>query len=94
MPETTIDPVQNEIDSKSVSRETFSKQIEKIVLMSEGALSFMDAAIGVADFHGIDLEDVGKLITPQVKSRIETEALEVRMIHQSVRPGASLESFL
>ena len=78
--------VESIIDEKYITKEDFSKQIEKIVIMTNGDISFIEAAVCVADYHSIDIEDAGKrLITDRVKSKIQTEALKDNLVDSSVR---------
>ena len=83
--ETQTEELEEVIEDYFVDKTTFSKQIEQIVMESNGAISFIDAAIAVADYNQIDLEDISSFIMPRVKQRIESEALESRLIHGEKR---------
>ena len=92
MSKETTEPLEEGVESFFIDKETFSKQVEILVLDSNGEISFIDAAISVAEFHQIDLEDINSYILPKVKSRIKMEALESRLIHQD-KSKQTLDTF-
>ena len=51
---------------------TFSKEVEKIV--KDNDISIIDAILEMCDITGIEVESVGKLLTPTLKLRLKDEA--------------------
>jgi hypothetical protein len=79
--ETTV-----KLEDHFLSKEEFSKYLEKVVLMSQGDITYLEAAIYAAEFFGIDSENIPKFISPRVRDKIETQALKDHLIDKSVRP--------
>ena len=71
-----------ELNEGEITKQTFSKQIEHIVVGSEGSISFLDATISLADIYGIDIDKITKYITPNTIERIKNVAIENNMIRR------------
>lgn len=71
------------LESKIISREQFSDKVEKMYVMQEGEISYIEIVIYTAEYYEIDLDDIPKYITKRLKDRIESEAIAENMIHLS-----------
>ena len=56
---------------KIVSTISFSREVERLVI--EDKLSYIEAVVQLIQANDIDFSHVAKLITPQVRARIEEE---------------------
>ena len=73
----------NNDDNPSVLiKEEFSRQVEQIVLRSNGNISFIDAVISLADIHDIDLSGIKKLLTPSIIEQIMHNAKRENMVRK------------
>lgn len=63
---------------KILSSKEFEVKIKTI--MSETSLTMIDAIIHYCAANGIEVETAASLISPRMKSEIETEAIAARMI--------------
>jgi hypothetical protein len=63
-----------------LSKSDFSKGVEKLVFSGRGDISFIEAVIALADETKVDLQDISKYITPEIKRKIEIEAEEKKML--------------
>lgn len=56
---------------------TFSQEIEKNVALEES--SYIEAVCNYCKATGMDIDAMPKLLTPQLKAKIENEALTLNM---------------
>ena len=82
------------IEDYFIDKVAFSRQVEQVVQLSNGEISFIDAAISIAEIHQIDLMDISKFIMPRVKQRIRMEAIESRLLRNDDDSGTALNTFL
>ena len=71
---------EEEFITEDIDRESFSDKVEKVVIGSNGSISFIEATIYTAEYFKIDLCDISSFITKEVKRRIEAEAIENKML--------------
>lgn len=65
-------------ENNFLSKKKFTKMIETAV-KSKG-LSYMDAVVYLCDENSIELEDVKKFISLNIKERIEAEAMNLNFL--------------
>jgi hypothetical protein len=66
------------IEDTILTKKKFSAIIETTVLAHK--LSYMDAIIHVCEERELDPGEVGKLISPVIKDKLEAECIELRLI--------------
>ena len=59
-------------------KEKFSKMVEQCV--SDKRIPYMEAVIELSEKHKIELEDIKKILTPAIKSKIEAEARSLHFL--------------
>ena len=67
--------------SKFLTKSEFSKIVEKHVL--DRKMSYMEAVLYACEDHGIDPEDVKKLVSGPIQEKIEGEAMRLNLIPRS-----------
>jgi hypothetical protein len=67
-----------ELEKTILTKKRFSKLIED--KMTGAKLSYIDAVIGVCTDLDIDPLDVGNLVTPIIRDKIEAEAIDLNML--------------
>jgi hypothetical protein len=73
-------------DDDNITKNRFSDKIRKVVLLSKGSISFIEATVHTAEYYQIDLSNgVQKYLTDEIKNRIELEANELRLLKRSNR---------
>ena len=50
-----------------------------------GGLSYIEACIEVAEYHGMDIEVLAKLLPKQIKDKLKAEASELRLLKEKYR---------
>jgi hypothetical protein len=71
-----------------ITKASFTQLIEDLVHNKN--MGYIEAVLHICDERQIDPSDVGKVISPSIKSKIEAEA----MSHNLLPKTNSLESFL
>jgi hypothetical protein len=66
------------LEDKILTKKKFAKLIEEKVISAK--ISYIDAVIEVCNDRDLDPGDVGKLISPIIKDKIEAEAVSLNMI--------------
>jgi hypothetical protein len=61
-----------------LNKKTFTTLIESYVRSHK--LSYMDTIVHLCDEHNIEMEDIGKYISPVIKNKLEAEAMELNYI--------------
>ena len=65
-------------ENNFLSKKKFTKMIEMVVKTK--SLSYMDAVVYLCDENNIELEDVKKFISLNIKERIEAEAMNLNFL--------------
>lgn len=65
-------------ENNFLSKKKFTKMIETVVKTK--SLSYMDAVVYLCDENNIELEDVKKFISLNIKERIEAEAMNLNFL--------------
>ena len=76
-----IEDLHQMLESKIITREQFSDKVEKMYMMQQGGISYIEIVIYTAEYYGIDLDDIPKYLSKQLRDRIESEAIAENMIH-------------
>lgn len=66
------------IEQIILTKKRFSKLVEDKV--TETKMPYMDAVLAICQERDLDPIDIGKLIGPVLKEKIEMEAIELRLI--------------
>jgi len=61
-----------------MTKKKFSEMVEKEVRYRR--MTYMDAIIFVCEENKIEVEDARKYVTPIIKSKLETEAMDLNFI--------------
>ena len=61
-----------------LTKKRFSKLIEERV--EKRKMAYMDAVLEICDEREIDPSEIGKLVSPIIKDKIEAEAVNLRMM--------------
>jgi hypothetical protein len=69
---------QQQFEDKILTKKKFAKLVEEKVIATK--MNYIDAVISVCDDRELDPRDVGKLISPIIKDKIEAEAIALNMI--------------
>ena len=62
----------------ALEKDSFSLEVEKCAIAKN--ISYLDAAVMVAEEKGIEIEIVSKLITHRLKSLIENDAVDLNLL--------------
>ena len=65
-------------ENNFLSKKKVTKMIETVV--KQKSLSYMDAVVYLCDENNIELEDVKKFISLNIKERIEAEAMNLNFL--------------
>ena len=65
-------------ETNFLTKAKFSKLVESAIVKMR--LTYMDAVVHVCDDYDIELEDVSKFISPIIKQKIESEAMELNFL--------------
>jgi len=74
-------------ENNFLTKKKFSKMVEQTV--SSLKLSYIDAVVHLCEKNKMELEDIGKFISPQIKQKIEYEGMNLNMLPK----GNTLEGF-
>lgn len=66
------------IEAEFMNRTKFTQIIEKEV--RENNLNYIDATVRACEITNIDPEDVKKFISPNIKEKIQTEAMNLNFL--------------
>jgi hypothetical protein len=66
------------IEQIILTKKRFSKLVEDKV--TETKMPYMDAVLAICQERDLDPIDIGKLVGPVLKEKIEMEAIELRLI--------------
>lgn len=69
------------MDDELLNKSRFTKMIEDEVI--DKKMSYMDAIIHVCETHDIDLDDVRKYISSNIKDKLEVEAMNLNFLPQT-----------
>ena len=61
-----------------LTKKRFSKLVEERV--EKRKMAYMDAVLEICDEREIDPSEIGKLVSPIIKDKIEAEAVNLRMM--------------
>lgn len=64
-----------------LTKRTFTQQVEKLV--SSEKMTYMEAILHICEQRSIDPLDVGKLISPTIKAKVEAEAQSSNLLPKS-----------
>ena len=67
------------IETKILTKKKFSEMVEKRVIKSNDT-TYLEACLAICEELEYPPEDVGKLISPSLYSKLEAEAARVRLI--------------
>jgi hypothetical protein len=70
-------------DDKFLTPIKFSQEIEKLVKISDGLISYIEAVVTYCQENEIELETVPKLISKPLKERLRHEAQRLNYMKQS-----------
>lgn len=70
---------EEEIENKFLDPNKFSMEIETIVSKNE-ELNYIDAVLLYCNENDIDMENISKLISKQLKKKIEFDALQLNFL--------------
>ena len=71
-----------------LTKATLTQRVEELVKVEK--MSYIEAVLHVCSEHQIDPADIGKLIVPSIKSKIEAEGMAANLLPKS----NSLNNFL
>ena len=73
-----------------LTKQSFSLMVEELVHSS--GMSYMEAILHICDERNIDPSDVGKVVSPSIRSKLEIEAQNKNLLPKS--SSASLEDLI
>jgi hypothetical protein len=76
------------IEEQFLTKSKFTKLIESVV--SELKIPYMDAIIKVCETNDIEIEDIGKFISPIIKNKLEAEAMDLNFLPKKNSIDSSL----
>ena len=62
-------------------------------LVRDGGMSYMEAILHICDERDIDPLDIGRIVSPSIRSKLEVEAQSKNLLPRSSSSG-SLDDFL
>jgi hypothetical protein len=71
------------INEKFVSKEKFASDIEALVLATK--MNYIDAIVLYCEQNGIEIENVGKLISKPLKDKVKFVATELNYLKKTTR---------
>lgn len=71
------------LDGLMLTKQKFTKMIEQVV--KEKGLAYLEAVVYICDKNNIEVEDVGKFISPAIKTKIQGEATKLNMMQEKNR---------
>ena len=66
------------VEEKFLNKARFSKLVEHEVIQK--SIGYMEAILLLCDQNNIDPEDVKKFISPEIKSKLEAEAMSLNFL--------------
>jgi len=66
------------LETEFLTKSKFTKMIEKTVI--DYRLSYIDAIVHLCEDNMIEMEDVGKFISPIIKDKISAEAMRLNLL--------------
>lgn len=66
------------IEDSILTKKKFAMLVEENV--AKHRLTYMDAILKVCDDRELDPADIGKLVSPVIKDKLEAECIELRLI--------------
>lgn len=70
----------NDKIEKLIFKDEFSKQVENFVVTKH--CSYMEAILVLAEQKNLEIEYVAKMISPQIKEKLQYEAGELNMLKE------------
>lgn len=64
-----------------LTKQSLAQIVEKLVARER--MSYMEAVLHVCEERGIDPLDIGKLVAPSIKAKIEAEAMSSNLLPKS-----------
>ena len=89
----TPEDINRLLEEKIITKEQFSDRVEKMYVMQQGNISFMEIVIYTAEFYQIDINDIAKYLTKRINDRIESEAIAEHMLISPRNKSNTLNSF-
>ena len=74
-----------------LTKQRFSLMVEELV--RDGGMSYMEAILHICDERDIDPLDIGRIVSPSIRSKLEVEAQSKNLLPRSSSSG-SLDDFL
>lgn len=72
-----------QMDSNFLNKAKFTNMVEDLV--HRDGLSYLDAIIELCEQNQIDLADAKKFINPNIKSKLEAEAMDLNFIPRTAQ---------
>lgn len=88
--EYSIDDARN--SDRDVSKKVFSKQVENVVIRSDGEISFLDAILSLAEIHSIDPAECASYLTDDIIQSIKVDVAKENKIRKANRNDLFNES--
>lgn len=79
--ELSIDQI---IENKFYSSQTFSEEIEKIVKENKD-MKYIDAIVFFCEENNVDIESIPKLLSKPLKERLKCEAIDLNLLKKTSR---------
>ena len=64
-----------------LTKTTLTQRVEELVKVEK--MTYIEAVLHICSEHGIDPSDIGKLIVPAIKSKIEAEGMAANLLPRS-----------
>ena len=74
-----------DLEDKFLTPTKFSAEIERLVLKSEGLITYIEAVVTYCQENEIELETVPKLISKPLKERLKHEAQRLNYMKQTTK---------
>ena len=78
------------IENQFLTKSKFTKLIEATVSDNRGEMLYMDAILHVCEANSIEPEDVRKFISPIIKDKLESEAMQLNYLPKANMIDSSL----
>ena len=78
------------IENQFLTKSKFTKLIEATVSDNRGEMLYMDAILHVCETNSIEPEDVRKFISPIIKDKLESEAMQLNYLPKANMIDSSL----
>tara|TARA_B100000965_G_scaffold105061_1_gene86618 strand:+ start:1900 stop:2157 length:258 start_codon:yes stop_codon:yes gene_type:complete len=73
------------LEDKFLTQSKFSAEIERLVLKSDGLITYIEAVVTYCQENEIELETVPKLISKPLKERLKHEAQRLNYMKQTTK---------